>query len=155
MKNLFLGLVAGFFFSAQGTPSVLTESAKVTGFGEITYRAPVVESRDLPLVLFHGIYGGASHRTFKNILPLLDQAGKQVYILDLPGVGASHSPKRKYTIEVLDQFVERFLEEVVGKPAIVVGESLANTSLLKVAAPASGSDSSGDHVESNRFEDSE
>lgn len=121
---------------AQGD-SLLNTSAQVTGFGEIRYRAPIntrLNPQERPIVLLHGIYGGASHRTWRKLLPLLDAAGKEVYILDLPGVGESAKPKRAYTIEDFDLFVERFLEEVVGERANLVTESIASNAGLKVAS---------------------
>lgn len=114
--------------------SLLTNTSEVSGFGQIKYRPPVVESKDFPIVLFHGVYGGASHRTWRQLLPLLDQAGKAVYIMDLPGAGDSAKPQKRYTIEDLDLFVERFLAEVVKSRATVITESLAGTAGLKVAS---------------------
>lgn len=118
---------------AQGN-SLLDTEAEVTGFGTIKYRAPIVQSNDLPIVLFHGIYGGASHRTWRQLLPLLDDAGKRVYILDLPGVGESDKPKRPYSLEDFDLFVERFLTEVVKERATLVSESILSNAVLRVSA---------------------
>jgi len=133
-----------FLFSlplfAQGN-SLLDSTATVSGFGEIRYRAPLNPSMppqgntiERPIVLFHGIYGGASHRTWRSLLPLLDAAGKRVYLMDLPGVGESYSPKRPYSIEDFDLFVERFLEEVVKERANIISESILSNSVLNVAA---------------------
>lgn len=85
-------------------------------------------------MLVHGIYGGASHRTFKDLLPLLDQAQQKVFILDLPGVGDSEKPKRPYKMEDMDLFVERFIETVIQDRTTVVAESLMTASALKVGA---------------------
>lgn len=114
--------------------SLLTSEAEVSGFGTIKYRPPVVESNEPPIVLFHGIYGGASHRTWRKLLPLLDAQGKAVYIMDLPGVGESDKPKRPYSIADFDSFVEKFLTEVVGGRANIVTESILGNSGLRVAA---------------------
>jgi pimeloyl-ACP methyl ester carboxylesterase len=114
--------------------SLLNTSANVTGFGKIRYRAPLAATEGSPIVLIHGIYGGASHRTFRKLLPLLDAAGKRVFILDLPGTGESDKPQKFYTIQDLDLFVENFLAEVVKVRATVVTESLAGTSALKVSS---------------------
>ena len=67
-------------------------------------------------------------------MPLLDAAGKRVYLMDLPGVGESDSPKRPYSIEDFDLFVERFLEEVVKERANIISESILSNSVLNVAA---------------------
>ena len=54
----------------------------------------------------------------------LENAGKEVYLMDLPGVGESDKPKRQYSIADFDVFVENFLVEVVGKRANLVSESI-------------------------------
>lgn len=112
--------------------SLLNQTAKVDGFGNIRFRGPVVNNTKTPIVLFHGIYGGASHRTWRQLLPLLDQAGQRVFIMDLPGVGESDKPKRSYKIEDIDNFVKTFLSEVVQERALIVSESLLSASVLKV-----------------------
>jgi pimeloyl-ACP methyl ester carboxylesterase len=137
MKQLFFGLVALPLFAMAQTsisPSLLDQSSYVEGFGEIKYRAPVNQSDEFPILLVHGIYGGASHRTFRQILPLLDQSGQNVFILDLPGVGESEKPKRPYKIEDLDLFLERFISTVIKNRTTVVAESLMTASALKVAS---------------------
>ncbi len=141
MKNLlFVFLATPFFAFAQvgtqplSSPSLLTESVQVEGFGSIRYRGPVHQNEEFPILLVHGIYGGASHRAFKNILPLLDQAGQKVYIVDLPGIGESDKPKRSYTMADLDLFLERFIETVIKDRTTIVAESLMSASSLKVSS---------------------
>lgn len=121
------------FAWANGS-SLLDATTEVSGFGKIRYRAPVGGTKGSPIVLVHGIYGGASHRTFRKLLPLLDDAGKRVFILDLPGTGESEKPRKFYTIQDIDSFVENFLSEVVKERSTVVTESLAGTSALKVSS---------------------
>lgn len=117
------------------SPSVLDRSAPIEGFGSIKYRAPLAGTdSQFPILLVHAVYGGASHRTYRQLLPLLDQAGQRVYIVDLPGVGDSDKPKRSYSIQDLDLFLERFLETVIQERTSVVAESLTTLSSLKVAA---------------------
>ena len=43
--------------------SKLDKRINLPDFGKIAYRAPKPGNRGPLLVLFHGIYGGASHRT--------------------------------------------------------------------------------------------
>ncbi len=114
--------------------SLLTHEARVNGFGSIKYRPPLVESNETPVVLFHGIYGGASHRTWRHLVPELDAAGRAVFLMDLPGVGESDKPKRSYDIEDFDAFVEGFLVEVVGTSANLISESILSNGVLRVAA---------------------
>jgi pimeloyl-ACP methyl ester carboxylesterase len=114
--------------------SLLDSEAEVPGFGKIKYRGPVVESKKLPIVLFHGVYGGASHRSFRSVVDYLDSAEERVYLMDLPGVGESDKPKKPYSIEDLDKFVEAFLVTVVKQRATVVSESLLSAGVLKISS---------------------
>lgn len=113
--------------------SRLDKSIEIENFGQIKYRGPLTENNGPVVVLFHGIYGGASHRAFREIYPLLDSKGARVYMMDLPGAGESSKPRKKYTIEEMDLFVKSFLESVVKVPATVVTESLLGSSALKVS----------------------
>lgn len=116
------------------SPSFLNETAQVTGFGDIRMRRPLPGSTGLPILLVHGVYGGASHRSFRELLPLLDRAGQAVYVVDLPGAGDSAKPKRAYRIEDLDMFVTNFIQEVIGQRTTVVAESILSASALKVSS---------------------
>lgn len=128
---MFFTLVSMAFAAGE---SLLDSEVMVPGFGKIKYRAPIVQNDKLPIVLFHGVYGGASHRSWRTILPLLDNAGERVYIMDLPGVGDSDKPKKPYSIEDLDKFVEAFLLTVVKERATLVSESLLSASVLMVSS---------------------
>jgi pimeloyl-ACP methyl ester carboxylesterase len=132
--NTYKWLVVFFLVIANAHASLLDKDVIVSRFGKIRYRAPLPESEGSPIVLIHGVYGGASHRTFKKLLPFLDNTRKPVFILDLPGTGESEKPRKRYTIEDLDTFIEIFLSEVVRTRATVVTESLSGTAALKVAS---------------------
>jgi pimeloyl-ACP methyl ester carboxylesterase len=117
-----------------GVTSSLDRRVNLPGFGNIAYRAPLPRTRGPIFVLVHGVFAGATHRSFNELLPPLDAAGARVYTLDLPGTGQSDSPKRAYSMALLDQFVETFLDQVVDAPATLVAESLLGGTALKVAA---------------------
>jgi pimeloyl-ACP methyl ester carboxylesterase len=137
MKTWILALLlspALAFAQTSFSPSLLDQTVQVPGFGAIRYRAPVVSNQEFPILLVHGVYGGASHRTFREILPLLDADQQRVYIVDLPGAGESDKPKRAYKIEDLDLFLEKFIETVIKSRTTVVAESLMTASALKVSA---------------------
>lgn len=134
MSLFFLMILFTSWAQAHGGASLLDRDVSVSQFGKIRYRAPLEGTSGSPIVLIHGIYGGASHRTFRQLLPLLDAANAPVYILDLPGAGESEKPRKRYTIHDLDAFIEIFLSEVVKKRATVVTESLSGSSALKVAS---------------------
>jgi len=117
----------------EAIKSRLDQTADLENFGLIKYRGPLAENKGPVVVLFHGIYGGASHRAFRELYPVLDSKGARVYMMDLPGAGESSRPKKRYTIEDMDLFVKNFLEVVVKVPATVVTESLLGASALKVS----------------------
>lgn len=112
----------------------LDQTTEITDFGQIAFRGPIAGNQGRAIVLFHGIYGGASHLAWKELLPLLDESGARVWIMDLPGAGLSEKRKRIYTLEMLDAFVEAFLGEVVQEPAQVVAESVMGASALRASA---------------------
>jgi pimeloyl-ACP methyl ester carboxylesterase len=84
--------------------------------------------------LFHSIFGGVSHRDFRELLDQLDQSGAPVYIMDLPGVGRSFKPKTRYQLETFDRFIEQFLSQVIGRSAHVVAAGVPTLNALTVAA---------------------
>ncbi len=47
------------------SPSLLNETVQVSGFGDVRIRRPLSGNAGFPVLLIHGVYGGASHRTFK------------------------------------------------------------------------------------------
>lgn len=128
--------------SQEGIPtspelkSQLDEFAELEGFGSIALRKPLESSsrKATPIVLFHNIFGGVSHRNFRELLSSLDETGAPVFIMDLPGIGRSSKPKTTYTLDKIDQFISQFLTEVVGTPAHVVAEGITTLSALQVAA---------------------
>ena len=134
LLSFFLSLFTFSDLQAQSQGSLLNSDVTITQFGKIKYRAPLEGSVGSPIVLVHGVYGGASHRTFRNLVPLLDKAKQPVYLLDLLGTGESDKPRKSYTIDDLDKFVEIFLAEVVKQRSTVVTESLAGTAALKVSS---------------------
>lgn len=133
--SFFITLVsASTAHSETIAPSLLDKTVILEGFGSIRYRAPVARNDEFPILLVHGVYGGASHRTFRSLLPLLDSAGQRVFIVDLPGVGESDKPKKPYQIEDIDNFIESFIQNVIKERTTVVSESLSTLSSLKVSA---------------------
>lgn len=113
--------------------SFLNNSVTLEEFGQIAYRKPLPENFGPTVVLFHGIFGGVSHRSYKELLKNLDNMGYRVFIMDLPGVGASYKPRKKYSIKTIDKFIYSFLSNVVSEPSHVVAASTITTSALYVA----------------------
>jgi pimeloyl-ACP methyl ester carboxylesterase len=79
-----------------------------------------------PLVLLHG-FGAASGHWRHNAAALVE-AGWCVYALDLIGFGASSQPgpprRGRLDTRLWARQLQGFLEEVVGRPAVLVGHSL-------------------------------
>ncbi|MEL6761234.1 MAG: alpha/beta fold hydrolase, partial [Myxococcota bacterium] len=123
--------------------SALDQAVFVGGFGEIAIRAPLADNTGPLIVLFPGIYGGVSHRSYRELATVLDDLGARVFLLDLPGTG--ESDKREfvdgepigvrtlYTSELVADFFERFVRDVVSEPAILVAESSSTMSLLRAS----------------------
>ncbi|MEM7579292.1 MAG: alpha/beta hydrolase [Cyanobacteria bacterium P01_A01_bin.80] len=128
--------------SREGIPtspelkSQLNQFVELDNFGSIAFRGPSKFSsrKATPIVLFHNIYGGVSHRNLRELLSSLDKTDAPVFIVDLPGIGRSSKPKTTYTLEKIDQFINEFLTKVVARPAHVVAEGITTLNTLQVAS---------------------
>ncbi len=145
-KMLISGLIllnTSFAFSAEQSQSPvavpqelktrLTTTALLPNFGYISYRGPKTGNEGPAVVLFHGVYGGSSHLSFRKMIDALDNRGARVYVMDLPGTGQSEYYKykngkkgglrKKYTAQTLESFVVEFTRVVVAEPATLVGQA--------------------------------
>jgi pimeloyl-ACP methyl ester carboxylesterase len=73
------------------------------------------------VVLVHGL--GGSHLNWDLFAPLLNQHAR-VLALDLPGFGRSEPGARTASVTANAVTLDRFLAEVVGEPAVLVGNSM-------------------------------
>jgi pimeloyl-ACP methyl ester carboxylesterase len=73
------------------------------------------------VVLVHGL--GGSHLNWDLLAPQLTGAAR-VRALDLPGFGRSEPGRRRTTVPANVAVLGRFLDEVVGEPAVLVGNSM-------------------------------
>lgn len=89
----------------------------------------------LPVVLIHGIADSAL--TWSLVLRPLAAIGP-LYALDMPGHGQSgHPPGRRYaTIAEQAAVLAAFVREVVGRPALLVGNSMGGWVAARVALDA-------------------
>jgi pimeloyl-ACP methyl ester carboxylesterase len=76
------------------------------------------------LVLVHGL--GGSLRSWGAVAPALARVGRTI-ALDLPGFGRSPGSPRSMTLEANQRLLHRFLLQVAGVPAIVIGHSMGAT----------------------------
>ena len=82
-------------------------------------------------VLVHGL--GGSHLNWDLLAPLLTEHGR-VFALDLPGFGLSEPGHRLATVQNNVRVLDRFLREVSGTPAVLVGNSMGGMiSILQAA----------------------
>lgn len=85
-----------------------------------------------PVVLVHGL-GGSANGFYKLIAPLAARFGR-VVALDLPGNGFSPLEGNEgFGSRRQLGFLTRFLEEVVGEPAFVIGNSLGGAMAVALA----------------------
>ena len=85
------------------------------------------------VVLVHGL--GGSHLNWDLLAPLLVPHAR-VLALDLPGFGRSEPAGRRTTVEANVEVLDRFVAEVAGAPAVLVGNSMGGMLSILAAARA-------------------
>jgi len=85
-----------------------------------------------PVVLVHGL--GGSHLNWCLLAPKLASRAR-VLAVDLVGFGLTHPEGRSATVQTAAVMLDRFVREVAGAPAILVGNSMGGmASILEAAA---------------------
>ncbi|WP_072686896.1 alpha/beta fold hydrolase [Rhodococcus marinonascens] len=85
-----------------------------------------------PVVMVHGL--GGSHLNWVRIAPTLAKRTRVVTV-DLPGFGLSTAGRRQAGVDANAKVLHRFLEDVIGTPAILMGNSMGGMiSLFETAA---------------------
>ncbi|MEL6814916.1 MAG: alpha/beta fold hydrolase [Cyanobacteria bacterium J06598_3] len=105
------------------------------------YRIHYVKSKDVaansvqfdrpPLLLIHG-FGASTDHWRKNIDEL--QSEFEVYALDLIGFGRSSKPSGGYSNDLWRDLIADFITHVIGRPAVVAGNSIGGYSSLYTGA---------------------
>lgn len=85
-----------------------------------------------PLVLVHGF--GASIGHWRKNIPVLADAGYQVFAIDLLGFGNSDKPPLNYTVDVWVELLKDFWTAHIKEPAIFIGNSIGALLSLMVVA---------------------
>lgn len=93
--------------------------------------AAPVESAYPPLLLVHG-FGASTDHWRKNIADLKQDF--DVWAIDLLGFGRSAKPQKDYSGELWREQLHDFIDEVIGRPAVLAGNSLGGYASLCVAA---------------------
>jgi pimeloyl-ACP methyl ester carboxylesterase len=84
-----------------------------------------------PMVLLHGI--GGSHINWMSVAPALAQRF-HVYAIDMIGFGFTPIGHRNARFPTQARFVDRFIREVSGGPAVVMGHSMGGVIGMMLAA---------------------
>jgi len=84
-----------------------------------------------PVVLIHGF--GVSSFQYRDTLKALSLSNR-VFALDLVGFGSSDQPDAEYCMEFWRDQVIDFVDNVVGEPAVLVGNSIGSLAALHVAS---------------------
>lgn len=84
-----------------------------------------------PILLVHG-FGASTDHWRKNIAELCNDF--QVWAIDLLGFGRSAKPSWQYSGDLWRDQLYEFITEVIGQPAVLVGNSLGGYACLCVAA---------------------
>jgi pimeloyl-ACP methyl ester carboxylesterase len=97
----------------------------------VDYGGPDDQAARPPIVLVHGL--GGSHLNWDLLAPYLTRHAR-VLALDLPGFGRSEPGDRRATVHANVAVLDRFLREVVGRPVVLVGNSMGGMiSILETA----------------------
>lgn len=85
-----------------------------------------------PLVLIHGF--GASIGHWRNNIPVLAEAGYQVFALDLLGFGGSDKPTLNYSLDLWEALLIDFWAAHIQRPTVFVGNSIGGLLSLMLLA---------------------
>ncbi|CAA9576941.1 Possible alpha/beta hydrolase superfamily, slr1235 homolog [uncultured Synechococcales cyanobacterium] len=117
--------------------STLTTSAMPGTYwhwrGQAIYyvRAGVADPQRSPLLLVHG-FGASTDHWRKNIAELSNDF--EVWAIDLLGFGRSAKPNMQYSGDLWRDQLHEFVTEVIGRPVVLVGNSLGGYAALCVAS---------------------
>ena len=84
-----------------------------------------------PLLLVHG-FGASTDHWLKNIAEL--QQDFEVWAIDLIGFGRSSKPSSGYSSDLWRDQLSDFIEQIIGRPAFIAGNSIGGYSCLFTAA---------------------
>ncbi|CAI5463850.1 unnamed protein product [Closterium sp. Yama58-4] len=91
-----------------------------------------VNSDATPVLLIHGF--GASVYHWRYNIPALAASGRPVYAIDLIGFGWSDRALIQYSAAMWADQVSSFIRDVIGRPAVLVGNSVGGYVTLTTAA---------------------
>jgi len=112
--------------SLTKNPTFTTYDWQWQGY-RITY---TVQGQGQPLLLIHGF--GASIGHWRNNIPVLADAGYQVFAVDLLGFGGSDKPALDYSVELWQQQLYDFWQHFINQPTVFGGNSIGGLLALTV-----------------------
>lgn len=116
---------------AKGTSRVAPGESRTVDLGGSVHYVDFGGPQDAPgVVLVHGL--GGSHLNWDLFAPLLSLHAR-VWAVDLPGFGRSEPDGRSTSVQSSVAVLQRFLAEVVGEPAVLVGNSMGGMISLLAA----------------------
>jgi pimeloyl-ACP methyl ester carboxylesterase len=132
LSTVSLPLVYGLSHRALLRMGATSQERCLNGIRAHYYAMPARGAGDLPVLLLHGIADRA--QTWSFVMPQLTTIGP-VYALDLAGFGLSGFPpgQRYATIDQQVALVQAFIREVIGRPALLVGNSMGGWISIRVA----------------------
>src|SRR5271166_840484 len=85
-----------------------------------------------PIVMVHGL--GGSHLNWVRVAPALTERNR-VITIDLPGFGFSPAAGRRTSIGANTKILDRFINEIIGGPVVLMGNSMGGAiTILQAAA---------------------
>jgi pimeloyl-ACP methyl ester carboxylesterase len=112
---------------------VASRTAEILG-AQVHYYEAAGNPDGPPLLLVHG-FGDSANTWYQLIGPLARSLGR-VYAIDLPGVGFSQLPAGQdhLNLEECVQTVAQFCKQVIGRPCVLLGQSLGGALVLRLAS---------------------
>ncbi|OAN43879.1 alpha/beta hydrolase [Chloroflexus islandicus] len=125
-------LIYGLSHRALLRLGATSHERRLAGIRAHYYAMPARGEGNLPVLLLHGIADRA--QTWSFVMPKLTTIGP-VYALDLAGFGLSGFPpgQRYATIEQQTALVQAMIREVIGRPTLIVGNSMGGWIAVRVA----------------------
>ncbi|MGH8930463.1 MAG: alpha/beta fold hydrolase [Egibacteraceae bacterium] len=104
------------------------------GPGNQGHRPPVIGDGNSPCPVILCVHGlGGSHVNWVAVGPALARRAR-VLAIDLPGFGRTPLSGRRTGVRANRSLLDRFIAEVIGEPAIVMGNSMGGTIAILEAA---------------------
>ncbi|MCS6842119.1 MAG: alpha/beta hydrolase [Roseiflexus sp.] len=125
-------LVDGLARHALPRLGAFEQTRRINGVPIHYYLIPCRRMAPLPVLFIHGM--GDNAVTWSLVAPLVARR-HDVFMIDLPGYGLSGLPpgKKAATISDMTEIVSAFLDDVIARPTLLVGNSMGGWIAVRVA----------------------